>query len=135
MGRKVVNPENMYDAVKYGFSHATSSRSMETIHCSGQVAWDESHNIVGEGDLAAQCAQVFRNLKQVLSAAGATSADVVRMRTYVVDYSPDRLEIIGPAIAEFYGESLPAANTLIGVAALAMPEFLIEIEVTATIDD
>jgi enamine deaminase RidA (YjgF/YER057c/UK114 family) len=63
-----------------------------------------------------------------------TAASVVRLRTYVVDYSPDKLAVLGPALAEFYGDSLPAANTLLGVSALAMPEFLIEIEATAVSD-
>jgi len=134
MSRDVVNPENMYGTVEYGFSHATTSSSRKTIHCAGQVAWDKDYNVVGGNDLAAQCAQVFKNLTDVLAAAGATSADVVRMRTYVVDYSPDKLEIIGPAIGAFYGDCLPAANTLLGVAALALPDFLIEVEVTAMVD-
>ncbi|WP_417624749.1 RidA family protein [Paremcibacter congregatus] len=134
MSREVLNPEDMYGTVAFGFSHATTSTSVKTIHCAGQVAWDKDYNVVGGDDLASQCRQVFDNLKQVLAAAGATPADVVRMRTYVVNYSPDKLDHIGPAIAAFYGDSLPAANTLLGVATLAMPEFLIEVEVTAQID-
>ncbi|HEC01480.1 MAG TPA: RidA family protein [Sphingomonadales bacterium] len=135
MSRDVVNPESMYRTVEYGFSQATTSTCRKTIHCAGQVAWNKDYIVVGSDDLAAQCTQVFKNLKEVLAAAGATPKDVVRMRTYVVNYSPDKLEIIGPAIAAFYGDVLPAANTLLGVTALAMPDFLIEVEVTAMVDD
>ncbi len=134
MTRELINPETMYQTVNYGFSHAATSTCRKTIHCAGQVAWDKDYNLIGEDDLAAQCEQVFKNLTEVLTAAGASPADVVRMRTYVVDYSPDKLEIIGAAIAAFYGSNLPAANTLLGVAALAMPGFLIEVEITAMID-
>ena len=134
MPRETINPKSMYDAVSYGFSHATRSSSRTVIHCAGQVAWDDSGALVGAGDLAAQAAQAFRNLKKVLAEAGAKPADVVRMRTYVVDHSPDKLETIGRAIQEFYDGALPAANTLIGVQCLALPEFLIEIEVTAMVD-
>ncbi len=134
MPREVINPDSMYGTVDFGFSHATSSTSAKTIHCAGQIAWDKDYNLIGEGDLAAQCGQVFKNLKEVLGAAGAGPADVVRMRTFVVDYSPDKLEFIGPAIGAFYGDAPPAANTLLGVAALAMPGFLIEVEVTAMVD-
>lgn len=95
------------------------------------MAWDANGDLVGPGDLAAQAAQCFANLTEVLAQSGATAANVVRLRTYVVGYSPDKLEILGPAIAAFYGDVVPAANTLIGVQALAMPEFLIEIEATA----
>lgn len=134
MPRETINPKSMYDAVSYGFSHATKSNSRTVIHCAGQVAWDDTGALVGAGDLAAQAAQAFRNLKKVLAEAGAGPADVVRMRTYVVNHSPDKLETIGAAIQAFYGDAPPAANTLVGVQSLALPEFLIEVEVTAMID-
>jgi len=135
MSRDVVNPESMYRTMEYGFSHATTSTCQKTIHCAGQVVWNKDYTVGGIDDLAAQCTQVFKNLKEVLAATGATPNDVVRMRTYVVNYSPDKLQVIGPAIASFYGDALPAANTLLGITALAMPDFLIEVEVTAMVDD
>ncbi|WP_420414952.1 RidA family protein [Roseibium sp.] len=131
MERKAVNPAILYDSVQFGFSHAVESTGERLLHLSGQVAWDANGDLVGPGDLAAQAAQCFANLTEVLAQSGATAANVVRLRTYVVGYSPDKLEILGPAIAAFYGDVVPAANTLIGVQALAMPEFLIEIEATA----
>ncbi|HEX2138301.1 MAG TPA: RidA family protein [Woeseiaceae bacterium] len=134
MSRKAVNPDHMYNAVQFGFSHAVESSGRRVLHLAGQVAWDDAGELVGPGDLEAQCKQVFRNLREVLSAAGMTPANVVRLRTYVVDYSPDKLAVLGPALAAFYGDALPAANTLLGVAALAMPEFLIEVEATAVAD-
>jgi len=134
MTREAINPDDMYDSVRYGFSHAIAHRGTGTIECSGQVAWDDDGALVGDGDLAVQTAQVFRNLRKILAHAGASPADVVRMRTYVVDHTPDKLQIIGPAIAAFFGDAAPAANTLVGVAALALPEFLIEVEVTAVLE-
>ncbi len=134
MSRRALNPDDMYNAVQYGFSHATMSTGGTMVHCAGQVAWDDDGNLVGPGDLSAQAAQVFRNLTKILATAGATPADVVRMRTYVVDNSPDKLMPIGRAIASFYGDATPAANTWIGVQSLALPEFLLEVEVTAVID-
>lgn len=134
MSRSAINPAHMYNSVQFGFSHATESRGQRVLHLAGQVAWNDAGELVGPGDLQAQCAQVFRNLKEVLGAAGMTPADVVRLRTYVVDYSADKLAVIGPAIGAFYGDVTPAANTLLGVAALAMPEFLIEVEATAVSD-
>lgn len=129
-----LNPSDLYTSVEFGFSHAVVSRGGVTIHCAGQVAWDRNHALVGEGDLAAQAAQALANLKAVLAAAGATPAHVVRLRTYIVDHTPDKLGIIAPAMAAFYGDVLPAANTVVGVPALALPGFLIEIEATAVID-
>jgi len=134
MKRNAINPGSMYNSVQFGFSHAVESEGSRMLHLAGQVAWDHENNLVGASDLGLQAAQVFANLKQVLADQGASPANVVRLRTYVVDYSPDKLEILGPAIGAFYGDVVPAANTLIGVQCLAMPDFLIEVEATAVLE-
>lgn len=128
-----INPPELYDSLKYGFSHAAVSEGGRTIHCAGQVAWDAAGNVVGAGDLGAQARQALANLKAVLAAAGATPADVVRIRTYVVDHTPDKLGPVAEALAGFWGDVTPAANTWIGVQALALPEFLVEIEADAVV--
>lgn len=133
MTKETINPEALYESVQMGFSHAVKSDGQVTIHCSGQVAWDKDHNLVGAGDVGEQARQALANLKVVLEAAGAQVSDVVRLRTYVVNHNPSLLEPIGQAIGEFYGDVMPAANTWIGVQALALPDFLIEIEATAQI--
>ncbi|BFM09016.1 RidA family protein [Halioxenophilus aromaticivorans] len=133
MSREVINPETMYPSLHFGFSHATESSDVRTIHCAGQVAWNKEGELVGAGDVAAQAKQALANLKEVLKTAGATPADVVRIRTYIVGHSPALLEPVCGAILEFYEGAPPAANTLIGVQALALPELLIEIEATAQI--
>lgn len=133
MTREAINPDSMYGSVQYGFSHAVKTTGQVTLHCAGQVAWDKDYQLVGGSDIAAQARQALSNLKEVLAAAGASPADIARMRTYVVDHKPEYLESVGAAIAEFYGDVTPAANTWIGVQSLALPDFLIEIEVTAVI--
>ncbi|MGM8871828.1 RidA family protein [Psychrobacter sp. 2Y5] len=134
MTHQKINPNTMYDSLQFGFSHASKAQGSTVIHCAGQLAWDKEGEIVGGEDLAKQTEQVFNNLQTVLNEAGATPADVVRMRTYIVDLKPDDLEVVGAAIARFYGEVTPPANTLLGVQTLAMPGLLIEIEMTAVID-
>jgi enamine deaminase RidA (YjgF/YER057c/UK114 family) len=133
MTKEIINPETLYRSVKYGFSHAVKSDAKMTVHCSGQAALDKNDNVVGVGDIGVQARHALANLKVVLEAAGAQVRDVVRLRTYVVNHNPSLLEPIGQAIGEFYGDIVPAANTLIGVQALALPDFLIEIEATAEI--
>ena len=128
-----INPPDMYDSLSYGFSHATSSEPGRLLHLSGQVAWDKDHNVVGAGDLAAQARQALANLKDVLASQGCTPADLVRIRTYVVDHTPEKLGPVAGELMAFYGDATPAANTWIGVQALALPDFLIEIEATAVI--
>ncbi|MDG1907213.1 MAG: RidA family protein [Arenicella sp.] len=134
MSIEKINPEELYGSVNFGFSHAVKADGAVTIHCSGQVAWDKDYNVVGEGDVGAQARQALSNLKQVLAASGASVSDIVRIRTYVVNHNPALMEPIGQAIGEFWGDVTPAANTWIGVQALALPDFLIEIEATAQID-
>ena len=132
--RDIINPESMYSCIEFGFSHAALSTGGKLLHCAGQVAWDKNQNVVGPGDLALQMRQALKNLSTVLESVGAGPENLVRIRTYVVDYTPDKLAAIGPELAEFYGDLLPAPNTLLGVQALAMPDFLVEIEATAVID-
>src|ERR1700754_1593821 len=133
MKYKAINPATLYVSTQYGFSHAVEQDGGRTLHLAGQVAWNAAGELVGPGDLTAQTRQALANLKAVLAEAGASPADIVRMRTYVVDHSPDKL---GPVIGEimaFYGGVVPAANTFIGVQALALPDFLVEIEATAAL--
>lgn len=133
MGNRKINPAGLYDSLGYGFSHAALQDQGRTLHLAGQVAWDGSGALVGAGDLAAQTRQALLNLKAVLAEAGATPSDVVRLRTYVVDHKPEKLGLVLPEVMAFYGEAVPAPNTVIGVAALALPDFLIEIEAIAAL--
>lgn len=128
-----INPPALYDSLRFGFSHATLQTGGKTLHLAGQVAWDAQTNVIGGGDVAAQTRQALANLKQVLASVGCTPADVVRLRTYVVNHSPDKLGPILGEIAAFYGDATPAPNTFIGVSALALPEFLVEIEAVAAV--
>jgi enamine deaminase RidA (YjgF/YER057c/UK114 family) len=123
----------LYNSVQFGFSHAVRQKGGDTLHLAGQVAWDKEGKVVGGGDLAAQTRQALANLREVLAAVGATPADIVRLRTYVVNHSPDKLGPVLGEIGAFYAGAVPAANTFIGVQALALPDFLVEIEATAVI--
>ena len=105
-----------------------------TIHTAGQVSIDEHGTLVGAGDLAAQTAQAMRNVGLALAAAGASYADIVKITTYVVDYKPEHRAVIGKARAPFFANGTPPASTLVGVAALALPEWLVEIEAVAVLD-
>ena len=128
-----INPASLYNAVGYGFSHASLQEGGRTLHLAGQVAWDKDCNVIGGDDLAAQTRQALANLKAVLDEAGATVADLVRVRTYVVNHSPDKLGAVLGEMGAFYGDAVPPPNTFIGVQALALPDFLVEIEAVAVI--
>jgi enamine deaminase RidA (YjgF/YER057c/UK114 family) len=128
-----INPETLYDSVRYGFSHASLQEGGRTLHLAGQVAWDKDYSVVGGADLGLQTRQALANLKAVLEAAGATPADIVRLRTYVVDHSPDKLGPVLGEVGAFFGDGTPPPNTFLGVQALALPDFLVEIEAIAVV--
>jgi enamine deaminase RidA (YjgF/YER057c/UK114 family) len=126
------HPKGLFQNPSY--SHVVATARQRTIYTAGQVSIDEHGALVGAGDLAAQTAQVMRNLGLALAAVGATYAHIVKITTYVVDYRPEHRVVIGKARSAFFADRTPPASTLIGVAALAMPEWLIEIEAVAVTD-
>jgi enamine deaminase RidA (YjgF/YER057c/UK114 family) len=117
-----------------GFSQVVVASGTRWIHTAGQVSIDERGTLVGAGDLAAQTAQAMRNVGLALAAAGATYGDIVKITTYVVNYKPEHRTVIGQARAPFFAGGTPPASTLVGVAALALPEWLVEIEAIAVVD-
>jgi enamine deaminase RidA (YjgF/YER057c/UK114 family) len=117
-----------------GFSQVVVALGTRTIYTAGQVSIDERGALVGADDLAAQTEQAMRNVGLALAAAGASYADVVKITTYVVNYKPEHRAIIGKARAAFFANGTPPASTLVGVAALAVPEWLVEIEAVAVAD-
>lgn len=126
-----INPASVYNSLNFGFSQATVDRSTGTMRISGQVAWDAQNTLVGGDDIGLQARQACANLRAILADQGLDASDLVQVRTFIVDHTPDK---IGPVAAEmmaFYGDVIPAANTWIGVQALVMPGFLIEIEAVA----
>jgi 2-iminobutanoate/2-iminopropanoate deaminase len=99
-----------------------------TIYVSGQVAYDATGTLIGEGDIKAQTRQVFENIKTVLAAAGAGLADIIKINTYITDQSKfmDMLAVR----SEIFGAN-PPASTAVVVAGLAFPGLLIEVEAIA----
>jgi enamine deaminase RidA (YjgF/YER057c/UK114 family) len=117
-----------------GFSQVVVASGTRSVHTAGQVSIDERGTLVGAGDLAAQTAHAMRNVGLALAAAGATYADIVKITTYVVNYKPEHRTVIGQARAPFFAGGTPPASTLVGVTALALPEWLVEIEAIAVVD-
>ena len=134
MPKKHINPKSLFPSLEYGFSQIVAASGRTTIHVSGQTAWDKDKQIVGGNDLAQQTRQALGNVQIAVEAAGGTLADIVSLRIYIVDYKPEQANAIGSALLEFFtGQKCPA-STWIGVSALAVPDFIIEIEAIAVLE-
>ncbi len=121
-----LNPPGLHRSPAY--SHVVKAGT--TVYVAGQVARDANGNLVGPGDITAQATQVFNNLGIALEAAGATFANVVKITVFLTD--PRFREAVGKVRAQYLKDPVPA-STLVVVAGLAEPEFLVEIEVTAVL--
>lgn len=102
----------------------------------GQVALDAEGRFVGSGDHRAQAVQCFANIRDAVAAVGAAPGDIVKMTINVVDHSADLIGPIFDAGREIFGADWPiTASTLLGVAALGLPEWLIEIDAIVSLPD
>ncbi len=134
MPKEYLNPNSLFSSLPHGFSQVVIATGRKMVFVSGQTAWDARKNIVGGDSVLEQARQAFRNLEAAMEAAGGTLKDVVALRIYVVDYEAESGTAVGTALREFFSPENPPASTWIGVSALAVPEFLIEIEATAVLD-
>ena len=134
MTRRPINPPSVFRSLEHGFSQAVVASGKRTLYVSGQTGWDAEKRLVGGADLEAQALQALANLQAIVEAAGGTLADVVALRIYVVDYRPEKAPAVAGALRRFFTGEVKPASTWIGVAALADPAFLIEVEATAVFD-
>ena len=129
MERRVVNPWEWQD--QFGFVQANETSGVERVLlCSGQTSVAADGQPMHEGDMGAQIGQALDNLETVLTEAGFTLADVVRLNYYVTDVEAfmEAGEAYGVRLAQ---AGCRPASTLLGVARLAYPSLLVEIEATA----
>lgn len=118
-----------------GWTHVANVSGGKTIYISGQVGVNERGEVVGRGDLRAQTKQAFENIALALAAAGATFRDVVKTNLYVVGLKSEHVPIIREVRSQFVRGDHPPVSTLVGVAALVGPDWLIEIEAVAVLPE
>src|ERR1700736_1057574 len=106
------------------------SGAQTVLFIAGQVAYSADGGAAHPGDFKAQARAALQALKAQVEAGGGTMADIVKVNTYLTDIR--RRADYGPVREEFFGKKMPA-HTLVAVAALAMPEFLIEVEAVAVV--
>ncbi len=124
----LINPDGLPQIDVY--HQVAVATGTKTIYVAGQVAWD------AEPDLATQTEQAYVNVHTALKGAGASFKDLVKVKFYVVDWTPDKMPELLKGIENALtrvGENAKPPATLIGVATLDVPEHLVEIEATAVI--
>lgn len=119
-----------------GYAHAVTVTG-RLAFIAGQVAFDAEGALVGAGDLGAQTTQALTNLGGVLAALGADWPDVARLNWYLVDATQvqqvrdARDAVLRPVL----GDQPNPASTLVQVAALFRPEFLVEVDAVVALPD
>jgi N-dimethylarginine dimethylaminohydrolase/enamine deaminase RidA (YjgF/YER057c/UK114 family) len=127
MTRKLISSGTTWER-KYGYSRAVQVDNLVMV--AGTTAVDEHGNVVAPGNPNGQAKFIYEKIARALAEAGASLADVVRVRTFVVDIG--RWEEVAEVQGQVLGTVRPAA-TLVEVSALVSPELLVEIEVDAII--
>ncbi|MFR9731179.1 RidA family protein [Saccharopolyspora sp. MS10] len=132
---ELVNPDGLPQVDLY--RQVSIASGSKLVFIAGQVARNADGGPIGAGDLAAQVERCYLNVGTALAAAGATFADVAKLTAYLVDWTPDKYALFvegrDRAAARLGATALPPF-TGIGVAALAEPDMLVELEATAVLD-
>jgi 2-iminobutanoate/2-iminopropanoate deaminase len=131
------NSKHVYSRVMEGqsrglFPHAVSANEDRLVFLSGQLAWDINGNTVGKGNMRTQFRQVGENIKAVLTEAGGSLSDIIKITTLVTN-----MEQFFHCIDirdEYFGPGWPASTTY-EVSRLAHPDMLIEVEAIAAISN
>lgn len=123
MPRRLISSGSPFEA-KMGYSRAVLDG--EWVFVSGTTGFNYETMSISD-DVAEQAEQAFRNITMALADAGATLADVVRVR-YIFPRTED-FEPSLPVLGKYFGDVRPAATLII--AGLVDPKMKIEIEVTA----
>jgi enamine deaminase RidA (YjgF/YER057c/UK114 family) len=122
-----IESESRYAPV-IGFSQAV--RAGNLVFAAGMSAIDPSGEAIGGADPYLQARECLRKALAAVEACGATAADVVQTRMYLVD--PAHWEQVGRAHGAAFADHRPAA-TMVVVKELLDPRMLVEIEVVAVV--
>ncbi|HEX2581844.1 MAG TPA: RidA family protein [Dongiaceae bacterium] len=123
MNRRLISSGSRFEK-EYGYSRAIVDG--EWIFVSGCTGYDYATMTISE-DPAEQTHRCFMNIAAALKEAGASLADIVRVRAMVTNRA--HWEKVGPILGQYLGEIRPANTTVI--CELIDPQMKVEIEVTA----
>lgn len=128
MEKEFINPSQM------GFSNVVVVKAggVRTLYISGQVGFAD--NTIPP-DIESQADLVFKNLVREIEAAGATVDDVIKINTYIKDMDRERVQAVGAAKGKYFTQENQPASTWVGVTSLVYPQFLVEVEAIAVVEE
>jgi enamine deaminase RidA (YjgF/YER057c/UK114 family) len=132
MTLKCINPSDIPTPLTY--SHVVVATGSRLVFVAGQVAEDSQGNLIGPGDMTVQARQVFANIGRALAAAGARPQQVTKLTIFVPNYRREHLAMIEEGRISLFGDHKPT-DMLVGVAALSRPDYLLEVDAIAVIDN
>jgi enamine deaminase RidA (YjgF/YER057c/UK114 family) len=128
-----INPEGLFKNPAYSQVVVTKG-ALKTVYIGGQNATNKEGKVVGKADLKAQAVQTLNNLKIALTAGGASLANVIKWNVYIVEGQDARVAF--QALQEDLKEMPhPPIITGVYVAALAQPDFLLEMDAVAVVPE
>ncbi|WP_019505403.1 RidA family protein [Pleurocapsa sp. PCC 7319] len=129
MNKKPINPPELFDGSPFGMSQAVCDLDSKLVFISGQVDWNQEYQ-TSENSVEGQTEKALQNLQIALDAANSSVDNLLQVRIYIRGELGEYINTLAPILSSFFGESRPAL-TGIGVASLASPETLVEIEAVA----
>ena len=131
MTSRVIQPASLPDP-RPRYSQGILTEGGRLLFIAGQTAVDKDNHVVGKGDIVRQAEQVFANLAAVLEAAGASFDNLVMTTAYLTDLQ--YREAYNRVRLKYYKQHCPV-STLLVVAGLASPDYLIEVDGIALLSD
>ncbi|GII92915.1 RidA family protein [Sinosporangium siamense] len=131
MTRRAITPKVLPSELPVKFAYSYAVRQGNELVISGLVSVDAEGRVKGVNDARQQADQIFANLAAVCEAADVGIDDVIETTTYCTDRS--YLAAINDARVQFFTGPVKPTSTLVVVAGLARPEFLVEISARAVV--
>jgi len=130
---ELLNPKGLERPL--GYAHVAKVTGGNIVYVAGQAPFDENGQVVGKGDFVEQFAQVIRNLKTAVEAAGGRPNQYAVLTIYITDLQAylNEKNALGGVYREVFGKYFPAI-TLVQVGSLYNPDCMVEISGIAVID-
>jgi enamine deaminase RidA (YjgF/YER057c/UK114 family) len=113
-----------------GYTHAV--KVGQTVYIAGQVSAAADGSVVGKGDPEAQVRQIWHNIEAAVKSCGGTLNNIVKTTTYVTSIT--YAGAVRKVREELYSQGNAPTSTLLVVAGLASPDYLVEIEAIAAVE-